>query len=390
MSIRAKLAAAIAVSVAAVALASAALVRSAGEQGVRLAAEQAIAGAAEDFASLERADVEKLDATLRALSGQDALVDAFAARDRRRLLAAAAPVFDALRQNHDITHMSFIEPEPSRRVLLRVHRPEQWGDVVHRATLRRAEDTLSLGAGKELGQSSFALRVVRPWYARDGSLVGYAELAEEIDHFVARLKQETGDDYGLLVEKVFLDRQAWARSRQGKRDGWDDRPRTVLVNATSPDGALVGFDGDMSAVPDVGLVLDEREQDGRVKVRGIVPVKDAAGRRVGGLFVLHDLTALRASAAEARRRIFAVLAGLAAALVMALVAFVDGLVFRRLGRMTHDVEVLTGRLAVGDLDVRVPKATTADEVGRFEGSLGEFVQRVVGLLRDAARRRPPG
>jgi HAMP domain-containing protein len=283
--------------------------------------------------------------------------------------------------------MYFLEPEPSRKVFLRVHRPEQHGDVVHRATLSRAIDTLAFGGGKELGQTAFALRVVRPWYGRDGSLVGFAELAEEIDHFVARLKQQTGDDYGLLVEKVFLDKQAWARSRAGRRNNWDDRPRSVVVNTTTADEAIIAFDGDLSSVPDGGMLLGEEERAGRIYARGIVAVKDAAGRRVGGLFVLHDVTRLHAGVAEALRGVYFVLAALAAVLAMLLVVLVDRVVLRRLGRMRRELEVLTGRFAVGDLEVRVPQATGRDEVGRFEQALGAFVAKTVALLKEQGRKR---
>jgi HAMP domain-containing protein len=390
MSIRAKLIVAIAASMAALAVATGVLVRVTEQRGLETAAQQAIASAGASFAALERADVEKLDATLRALSADWSLVDPFAARDRAKLLAAAGPVFSLLRQNHGVTHMYFIEPEPSRKVFLRVHRKDEFGDVVHRATLTRAIDTLSFGAGKEFGMNAFALRVVRPWYGRDGALVGFVELAEEMDHFVARLKQQTGDEYGLMIEKVFLDRAAWAKTQAGKRNGWDDRARSVLVNATVADERELVYDGDMSSVPDGGLYLEEDEHDGRYFVHGIVPVKDAAGRRVGGLFVLHDLTALRTSLDQGLMGIYGVLAILAALLTFLLVALVNGVVLRRLQRMAHELDVLGGRFSVGDYDVRVPRPTGADEVGRFEAALGAFVQRVIELLREAGRGKKAG
>jgi HAMP domain-containing protein len=390
MSIRAKLTVAIAASMVALAVATGALVRTAEQRGLRIAAEQAIAAAGASFAALERADVEKLDATLRALSTEDALVEPFARRDRARLLAAAEPVFSALRQNHGITHMYFIEPEPSRKVFLRVHHTEEFGDVVHRATLTRAIDSLSFGAGKEFGVNAFALRVVRPWYGRDGGLVGFVELAEEMDHFVARLKQQTGDEYGLMIEKVFLDRTSWTRTQAGKRNNWDDRARSVMVNATVADDRELVFDGDMSSVPDAGLLLQEDEHDGKVHVHGIVPVKDAAGRRVGGLFVLHDVTALHASMELALRSLYGVLAVLVVVLTLFLVALVERVVLRRLQRMAHELDVLAGRFAVGDYDVRVPRPMGDDEVGRFEAALGVFVQRVIELLREAGRGKRAG
>ncbi len=387
MSIRGKLIVAIFASMVALAVATGALVRSAGERNVRRAAELAISSAGEALAAMERADVEKLDATLSVLAAHPGLAEAFAARDRPRLLALAAPIFATLKAEHDITHFYFLEPEPSRACFLRVHRPEQFGDVVTRATLTLAIDSRGLGSGKELGQTAFALRVVRPWYGRDGGApLGYLELGEEIDHFLGRMKAQTRDEYGLLVAKSFLDEQAWAATRQGLRNNWGDRARTVVVDTTTADEAIIDFDGDLSSIPEHGLLLEQDARDGRIFVRGIVPVKDAAGRRVGGLFVRHDITALHASMLEARRGIYLVLLAVAAVLAGLLVRLVNGLVFRRLDGMVATMDGLSSGLAGGDFDVGAPRATADDEIGRFEAHLGRFLQVVAGVLKQRGRK----
>jgi HAMP domain-containing protein len=376
MSIRAKVILAIAAGMLALALGTGALLRASGQRSIRIAAEQAIAGTGQAFAAMERADVEKLDTTLRALSANAAIVDAFERRDRARLEAAVAPVFEALKTNHDVTHLYFIEPEPSRKVFLRAHRPALRGDVVDRATLLRAIDTLSLGAGLELGQTAFALRVVRPWYEKKGELIGFAELGEEIDHFLARMKAETHDDYGLLVEKSFLDSKEWAAVRAGKRNNWGDHAREVVVNATVPEDVITPFGRDASSIPDAGLLLAEEERDGKTFVRGIVPVKDAAGRRAGGLVVLHDITALHESMDAARRGIYLTLAGMSLVLGFLLYLVVDRAVLQRVDRLRRSMDGLAGRLAAGDRDLRAPAATASDEVGKAEDALHQFVEAV--------------
>jgi HAMP domain-containing protein len=386
MSIRAKLMLAIVASMVGLALVTGALIRAAGERTARSAAEHAVSAAAQALASSERGDIEKLDATLRALSAHPGLAQAFAARDRKTLLALAAPVFAALKAEHDITHLYFLEPEPSRTCFLRVHKPEWFGDVVDRATLTKAIETKGLGAGKELGKTAFALRIVRPWFGQDGKLLGYLELGEEIDHFLDRMKAQTGDDYGLLVEKAFLDEAAWRATRQGKRNNWGDRPRTVVVDTTAPDETMIDFDRDLASIPEQGLLLGEDLREGKVFARGIVPVKDAAGRRVGGLFVLHDVTALHRNMLAARRGVYVVLAAVAAALGILLHVLVDRLVFRRLDAMIGTMEDLSARLAGGDYDVVAPRASGTDEIGRFEEFFGRFLQVVAGLLKELTRK----
>ena len=236
---------------------------------------------AEDaFASQERSDVEKLAATLDALLANDDLREAFVARDRARLLAAAAPLFATMKARDRVTHWYFIEPEPARTVFLRVHRPELFGDRVDRATLDQAIETRELGAGKELGKTAFALRAVRPWFHR-GELLGYVELSEEIDHFLTAMKSRTGDEYGLLVKKKFLDEESWARVLGPRSNTWNDRADVVVVDTTTFTEGIIDYAGELELVPDRGQALGEAVRGERAYVRGIFPVRDAAGQEGG-------------------------------------------------------------------------------------------------------------
>jgi hypothetical protein len=42
---------------------------------------------------------------------------------------------------------------------------------------------------------------------------GYMEMGEEIDHFLTSIKGQTGDDYGVLVDKTRIDRAKLASAR---------------------------------------------------------------------------------------------------------------------------------------------------------------------------------
>src|SRR5512140_842429 len=245
--------------------------RSAGgifRQNVEEAALASLQTAADAFAAQERSDVEKLASTLDALLANEDLRAAFVARDRERLLAAASPLFETMRARDRITHWYFIEPGPAPTVFLRVHRPELHDDALDRATLRIAAETMDLGAGKELGRTAFARRAVRPW-VRDGKLLGYMELAEEIDHFLGAIKSRTGDEYGLLVKKKFLDERAWAAVLGPRSNTWNDRPDVVVVDTTTFTEGIIDFGGDLEMIPDAGLSLDEVERGDRSYVRGI-------------------------------------------------------------------------------------------------------------------------
>jgi len=392
MSIKLKVVLAVAACAVAAAAAVVPLVRHVYRQDMRLAAAQAIRGAGESYASLERQHVGKLAATLEALAANPALAEAFARRDRARLLALAGPLFERLRRTHGITHFYFIEPEPGRTCFLRVHKPDLFGDVVDRQTLAEAIRSRSVSSGKELGKTAFALRVVRPWIA-DGRLLGYLELGEEIDHFLARMKAQAGDDFGMVVEKRHLDEAEWAatRARAGLRDSWGDRPGLVVVDATTPDQTIFDFEGSVEAIPEGGTVLETEEERGHTYVRGVLPVEDAAGNKVGALFVLHDVTSLRQSMQGVRRNVLALVVGLAFALSGVLLLLLDRLVFRRLGRMIAHMEDLSARLAGGDYEAgKEVTAGAKDEIGEFETFFGRFLAAVGATLADLARRSGKG
>jgi hypothetical protein len=333
------------------------------ESNLEDAAVSTLQVAGDAFAAHERSEVEKLTATLDVLLADDHLRTAFVARDRERLLALAAPTFQAMSQRDRITHWYFIEAEPAKTVFLRVHRPELFGDRVDRTTLQQAIETRDLGAGKELGQTAFALRVVRPWF-HEGKLLGYMELAEEIDHFLGALKSRTGDEYGLLVKKRFLDEKAWARVLGPRANTWNDRPDVVVVDTTTFTEGIIDFQGDIEQIPDRGAALGEALRGERAFIRGIFPLRDAAGRKVGGLFVLHDFTRHHAALRAGILQAYLVLLALAA-LTAAMVAFlVHQLVFARLARLRADLEERAGR--EGLPPSRLVATQSDDELGRLE------------------------
>jgi hypothetical protein len=332
------------------------------ERNVEAATLTTLRNAADAFDAQERSDVEKLASTLDALLANDALREAFVARDRERLQRLAAPLLARMSQRDRISHWYFIEPEPSRTVFLRVHKPELFGDRVERVTLQRAVETRDLGAGKELGQTAFALRVVRAWF-HEGKLLGYMELAEEIDHFLAAMKARTGDEYGLLVKKRFLDEAEWARVLGPRSNSWNDRPDVVVVDTTTLVAGIVDYEGDLEQVPELGQGLGEVKRGDRAYLRGIFPVRDAAERRVGGLFVLHDYTRNHLALRTGRVDALLALLAIGAATGVAVATLLHWLVFRRLGRLRRRLEA---RAAAAGIPPGSNDATGADGLGRLE------------------------
>jgi len=246
--------------------------------------EPEVRRAAASFADLEKADVAKLSRVLQQLVQDRTLLAPFAARDREKLLAAARPTFEIMKAQDQITHWYFIDADG--KAFLRVHKPEQFGDVIQRDTLKQAVATGDVGSGKELGKTAFALRVVRP-IRSGGKVVGYMELGDEIDHFFERMKQQTGDDFGLLVDKQHIDRAELARVRNDDR--WDERPDVVLINSTMWDEKRIQLGMPLAKLPADGIYVGEWLEEGRSYVGGAFPVRNAADHVVGALFVRHQV-----------------------------------------------------------------------------------------------------
>jgi len=381
LSVELKLVAAVVVVCVAAAVLGSQLARSTFEENIEAAALGTLQAAADALAMQERSEVEKLASTLDVLLSNEELRSAFVARDRDRLLSAAAPLFAAIQQRDRITHWYFIEPEPARSVFLRVHRPDLHGDRVERATLQRAIETRDLAAGKELGQTAFALRVVRPWF-HGGKLLGYVELAEEIDHFLGAMKSRTGDDYGLLVNKKFLDEQAWARVLGPRSNTWNDRPDVVVVDTTTFTEGIIDFEGDLEAIPERGAMLGEMVRGDRAYVRGIFPVRDAAERKLGALFVLHEFSAQHGAIRAGFLQTFLVLLAIEVAVATAIAAMIRRLVFARLERLRRDLEERAD--AQGLPPSRYVELESDDEIGRLKG----LMTRV--LFPTRAKQDPDG
>ena len=339
----------------------------------------ALRAAVESFSSQQQGEIEKLGAAIDALAASDQLREAFLARDRGRLQGLAEPIFRTLRDHDRISHWYFHEPDPSRRVFLRVHKPGLFGDRVGRATMARAAETGEMGAGLELGRTAFALRVVRPW-VHAGQVIGYLELAEEVDHFLGAMKARTGDDYGLLVKRRFIDQQAWAAVLRPLANSWNGRADVLAVDSTALTEGILDYDGDLERLGPRGEVLGESLVGGRAYMRGVFPVHDAAGRAVGGLFVAHDFTAHHAVAQEARRITWALLLGLAVLASFGAAVLARRLAFARVRRLRERLE----RRAAGWTPAGRPGAMAGhDDLSRLE----TLYERA---LTDAAREAGAG
>lgn len=317
--------------------------------------------------SILAADAEGLGRAHSGLTRLDALLRPFAAGNKGELLAAARPVFDDIRQNHNITHMYFIKPDGT--VLLRVHKPEQAGDKLSRVTFTRAAATGKTASGLEMGKNFFSLRTVQP-VSFQGRPIGYMEVAEEVDHVFSQMKEINGSDVSLFLRDDFL-------AGKGAELATEKVGRFHILYPTEKQVTLQ-LAGKL--LPDLTYPLQEPVVEfvslqGKKFAVGIGPVKDAAGTTVGILFSHKNVSPVFASMWRG------VLANtlMLAAIVAGSVAFLYFSMRRSLrlfeSLRSHVVTVTSA----WDLSGRL-KVDTTDEIGALATDFNTMTEKLAEMV----------
>ena len=231
---------------------------------------------------------EKMGTALEVILRDEQFQAGLRARDRNALFKRAEPLLGKFHDKYGITHFYF--QDAARVNVLRVYRPDYYGDTIDRVTTLAAERSGKTVSGLELGlMGTLTLRVVAPMRDSQG-LVGYVELGEEIEEVLRDIQRIVGTDYLLVIDKQFLTRKSWEDSmhRMGRRAEWERFADVAMVHQTTelPDATLnraLSLDGEQDQTMD--LKAGEKHY-----YAGAIPIVDAGGRKVGRLIVLRDRT----------------------------------------------------------------------------------------------------
>jgi two-component system sensor histidine kinase/response regulator len=255
-----------------------------------------------------------------------------------RLLSTWQPEFETLREKQRITHLKFLTRE--RDCLLRVHEPGRTGDRDSRFVTLEAERTGALAAGITMGQAGnphdlpvLTLRVVQP-VGVGSERVGYVELGREVEDLLSSLPLRSGAMMAVVMPKVNLDRAWWEAGmrRLGRVPEWDRLPHSVVTH--SPRGRLPDAFANWADQAAAGLADGTAGRtithDGHPWQPAVLPLRDAAGKAVGALLVITDI-----SHHQAALRHLLTLAGGGIGLLLALLL---GLIYALLRHTDHDIQ----------------------------------------------------
>lgn len=261
-------------------------------QSINLNAQKAVEQSQGVFDLLVQNDAKMLGAAMDSFATNVAVSQIFAEHQDRQVLGAAVKdIYRSNKSRYGITHMYFIDKNGT--CFLRAHSTELFGDAIDRETFLRARASGQEASGIELGKTAFALRRVMP-YLHNGNVVGYLEFGEEIDHFDRLMKKQTGIDVAVLVEKSFLNEDDYRGALKAKNqiDNWDAMKDYVMISSTMTDPkaaasvALVAEVHSVKAPTYLGTVANGPS----TFARGAFPLKDSAGKQVGVVLALSDVT----------------------------------------------------------------------------------------------------
>ncbi|MBI4774125.1 MAG: diguanylate cyclase [Deltaproteobacteria bacterium] len=247
-----------------------------------------IAGVQRLFRGLLSEEAQVMNGQLDFIEMDQALLDAFLAKDRQKLLQGVMPLFEEMRSKYRITHFYFSEPD--KVCFLRVHSPSRYGDPIERFTMEETAASGNPSSGIELGPyGTFTLRVVRPW-KMNGNLVGYLELGMGIEHITRLINRALHVELSVLIDKKFLDRGDWEEGLKilDRGGDWERFNDFVIIDRTMENSPALeelrrrSIGGDESIF---SSRLGNRSFKGR-----FFPLFDAGGRRVGEIFSLVDVS----------------------------------------------------------------------------------------------------
>ncbi|MFA7430331.1 MAG: cache domain-containing protein [Rhodospirillaceae bacterium] len=271
---------------------------------------------------------------------------AAAAGDRAALSEMFVPGFATLRGTYGIQQFQFHTPQA--HTMLRVHRPDKFGDDLSsfRHTVVEANRAKAPVIGLESGREGLGVRGVVPVSGPDGAHVGSVEFGGALSQaFVDRMKALYGGEFAIYVAE-----DSAFKALGTTAEGWE---------ITAPETLRTAFAGSRSITKTV--------RDGTPYTAHTGALKDFSGKPVAALVVAMDASSY-AAAFNRALLIGTAMAVLALGLGIGVTLWVRRTVAAPIAAMTTAM----ARLANGDLDTPLPGADSGDEIGDMGRALEVF------------------
>lgn len=213
---------------------------------------------------------------------------ALLARDSAFLQNKYNAMYNALHIENKVTHFYFFDA--NRVCILRLHKPEKYGDKINRGTAIAAEQTGEATSGIELGPlGTFTLRVVMPVFDNK-KLVGYIELGKEIDDVLNLIHYQTNYELAIAIDKNLINKEIWEEEMhlRHRQPDWDKLNKSVILYSSM--GNLPSVFAEKINKHNDELHEKSFPQDIRYNNMpwhlSVSPIIDYTGNKVGTLLIL--------------------------------------------------------------------------------------------------------
>jgi HAMP domain-containing protein len=240
-----------------------------------------------------------------------------------------------------------------------------------------------------------------------GKQLGSVKDPKAAADYVAQMKEITGSEFALLVDKSALDPAAYAKARQaaGMPDNFAEGTSYVQVATTKDEWSKeFVFNPTPDSVPEMGKLVGVKngacsklchgsvkgqgdywgvtwsEEPGVTEAHGVVPVIEN-GKPIAVLYSIQNVSSQADAARTSMLQTLTVI-GITLFLATLLIGMmIDIWVFRRLRRMTEAIEDISMRVAGGDFDAHFEPDGTSDEIGTFEEFFARFMDLISNTLK---------
>ncbi len=322
------------------------------------------------FENILLTESQKLSLTVDLLSDNREAKKLFAEQKLDDLFNLLSPLYSNLTKNYQISQVFFIEKEPLKTCLLRMHAPERRGDRLDRYSLNQAIQSKKLITGLELGSRKFSLRAISPYFFED-RLLGYIEVSQEIDNFFDLMKQQSGDDYLVAIEQSYITDKSLLEANKASSGNLKNQ---IIINSTNPNfdfSSLISQN-----TPTDKVILNNHFKSGdKVYVIGALPLKELSGRLVGALYFKRDITEYYNENVSSIQR--SVIVFLLIALIFSFLAVLT--IRNSITKPIYESIEAINRLSLKQINFKLP-VSRSDEIGKLNASINEVVENFRTIL----------
>ncbi len=296
------------------------------------------------------------------ISFDENIVNAFAMRDRNRLLELTLPIFKNMKQKYRARQLHFhIPPAVS---FLRVQNPLKFGDDLSsfRATIVEAVKAKKEIFGLEVGVSDLGFRVVKPLFNQSGSFIGTVE-------------------YGGAVNSQFIE-QLVADSTDEVRSGGMDV--TVCVRTLDNVYTVMGSNYEKEAQVDSAELTESLGDEGLIRIEkkhalAYFPIKDFSGTKIGYVkfrYSIEDILGFRNSFFMKTTFVLVVVLCL---FVLAITVFTRVVIIKPVNKVVGALK----NIAEGDLSVRLPVSGN-DEIAGLAKYFEQTIEKIKLMIHSVS------